>query len=76
MNSVEYGSPQRRKRVFICAGRICGGTIARALPVLEPVGAFLSERGLTLHPQKTRVARLEDGFTFLSREYLRKKYGL
>lgn len=42
--------------------------------VLELLGEFLAERGLHLSKEKTTIAKLEDGFTFLSRTYIRKGY--
>ena len=40
--------------------------------VLELLQEFLAERGLHLSKEKTTIAKLEDGFTFLSRTYIRK----
>lgn len=40
--------------------------------VLEILSEFLTERGLRLSAEKTVIARVEDGFTFLSRTYIRK----
>lgn len=40
--------------------------------VLGLIGEFLAARGLYLSAEKTRICRIEDGFTFLSRTYVRK----
>ena len=40
--------------------------------VLEILKEFLEVRGLKLSPDKTKVALVADGFTFLSRTYIRK----
>jgi len=40
--------------------------------VLELLNSFLAERGLHLSAEKTTIASLEEGFTFLSRTYIRK----
>lgn len=39
---------------------------------LELLRTFLDERGLTLSEEKTTVCKVADGFTFLSRTYVRK----
>lgn len=39
---------------------------------LHAVRAFLAERGLVLSAEKTKICRLDEGFTFLSRTYIRK----
>lgn len=39
---------------------------------LETVRSFLAERGLSLSKEKTKICKIEDGFTFLSRTYIRK----
>lgn len=39
---------------------------------LETVRSFLAERGLSLSEEKTKICKIEDGFTFLSRTYIRK----
>ena len=41
--------------------------------VQEKLAAWLKPRGLTIHPDKTRIARLEDGFDFLG--FNVRKYG-
>lgn len=41
--------------------------------VLEALRSFLSERGLTLSEEKTKICNVEEGFTFLSRTYIRKE---
>lgn len=41
----------------------------QAVKLLE---SFLAERGLTLSKEKTRICKVSDGFTFLSRTYIRK----
>ena len=43
-----------------------------AQTVLETLCAFLDERGLTLSEEKTGVSNIKDGFTFLSRTYIKK----
>ncbi len=43
--------------------------VGRALSLLKE---FLAERGLTLSEEKTQICHVEDGFTFLSRTYIRK----
>ena len=40
--------------------------------VIEILKDFLSVRGLSLSPEKTKVVNVADGFTFLSRSYIRK----
>lgn len=40
--------------------------------VLEALAPFLAERGLTLSEEKTEIHSIEEGFTFLSRTYIRK----
>lgn len=40
--------------------------------VLECMANFLDERGLRLSPEKTKVCNVNEGFTFLSRTYVRK----
>ena len=40
--------------------------------VLECLNEFLEERGLVLSKEKTKVCHIDDGFTFLSRTYIRK----
>ena len=37
--------------------------------IWKSVEGFLSKRGLTLSPEKTRVINVNDGFVFMSREY-------
>lgn len=39
---------------------------------LGTVRNFLAERGLSLSEEKTKVCNIDDGFTFLSRTYVRK----
>lgn len=41
--------------------------------VLEILKEFLSVRGLHLSPEKTKVVNVAEGFTFLSRTYIRKE---
>lgn len=43
-----------------------------AQKTLELLRSFLDERGLTLSEEKTTVCKVADGFTFLSRTYIRK----
>ena len=40
--------------------------------VLECLQAFLAERGLNLSEEKTKICAVSDGFTFMSRTYIRK----
>lgn len=40
--------------------------------VIELLKDFLDERGLTLSEDKTKVCKVTEGFTFLSRSYIRK----
>lgn len=40
-----------------------------AVNILEIVRNYLGERGLMLSDTKTKISRVEDGFTFVSREY-------
>ena len=40
--------------------------------VIELLKTFLDERGLTLSEDKTKICKVADGFTFLSRSYFRK----
>lgn len=40
--------------------------------VLQCLASFLDERGLVLSSEKTKVCHIDDGFTFLSRTYIRK----
>jgi len=40
--------------------------------VVEHLRSFLAERGLHLSDEKTKICAVEDGFTFLSRTYVRK----
>ena len=41
--------------------------------VLDILKEFLEARGLRLSPNKTKLSLVSDGFTFLSRSYIRKK---
>ena len=43
-----------------------------AQTVVELLKIFLDERGLTLSEDKTKVCKITDGFTFLSRSYIKK----
>ena len=43
-----------------------------AQAVVELLKIFLDERGLTLSENKTKVCKITDGFTFLSRSYIKK----
>lgn len=43
-----------------------------ALIALDHIRGFLAERGLHLSEEKTKICSVEDGFTFLSRTYVRK----
>jgi len=43
-----------------------------AQEVVELLKDFLDERGLTLSEDKTKVCKVTEGFTFLSRSYIRK----
>lgn len=40
--------------------------------VLEHLREFLAERGLHLSDEKTKICKVSEGFTFLSRTYIRK----
>lgn len=40
--------------------------------ILALVKDFLAERGLSISEEKTHICNVEDGFTFLSRTYIRK----
>lgn len=40
--------------------------------ILKTVMDFLNERGLILSPDKTRICKVEDGFSFLAREYIKR----
>ncbi|MBK8906690.1 MAG: CRISPR-associated endonuclease Cas1 [Rhodospirillales bacterium] len=44
---------------------------SRAAGALERMAALLAEHGLELHPEKTRIVRFENGFTFLGRLFVR-----
>lgn len=44
-----------------------------AQKVVELLRAFLDERGLTLSEDKTKICEVAEGFTFLSRTYIRKR---
>lgn len=46
--------------------------VETAHQVLELVKAFLATRGLFLSDEKTAICHIEDGFTFMSRTYVRK----
>lgn len=48
-------------------------TMEDAQRVVEILRAFLGERGLILSDEKTKICEVKDGFTFLSRTYVRKK---
>lgn len=41
--------------------------------VIELLREFLDERGLTLSEDKTKICEVAEGFTFLSRTYIRKR---
>ncbi len=41
--------------------------------IVEILRAFLNERGLILSDEKTKICYISDGFTFLSRTYVKKK---
>lgn len=43
-----------------------------AYRVLELIKAFLAVRGLHLSEEKTAICNIDDGFTFMSRTYIRK----
>ena len=43
-----------------------------ATKVIELLKSFLDERGLTLSTEKTHICKVSEGFTFLSRTYIRK----
>lgn len=43
-----------------------------AQKVRQCLDVFLAERGLAFSAEKTRVCRVKDGFTFLSRTYIKK----
>ena len=43
-----------------------------AQAVVELLKIFLDERGLTLSENKTKICKITDGFTFLSRSYIKK----
>ena len=40
--------------------------------VLECLSGFLAERGLNLSEKKTKICNIDEGFSFLSRTYIRK----
>lgn len=40
--------------------------------VIDALKVFLDERGLRLSPEKTKICRVNEGFTFLSRFYVKK----
>ena len=40
--------------------------------VLELIKTFLAQRGLSMSDEKTRICNIEDGFTIMSRTYIRK----
>lgn len=44
---------------------------ARAEGALERMAALLAEKGLALHPEKTRIVRFQDGFRFLGHLFFR-----
>ena len=46
-------------------------TQARAEDALEDVCVFLRERGLALHPEKTRIVSFDDGFRFLGHLFVK-----
>lgn len=41
--------------------------------IVEALSSFLDERGLALSREKTQICDVEDGFTFLSRTYIKKQ---
>lgn len=45
---------------------------AAAQTVIKCLKSFLAERGLSLSEEKTKVCKVTEGFTFLSRTYIRK----
>lgn len=47
-------------------------TMEDAHRTVEILRAFLDERGLVLSDEKTKICEVKDGFTFLSRTYVRK----
>ncbi len=51
---------------------ITARTQSDAEKILECLINFLDERGLRLSPEKTKICRVTEGFTFLSRTYIRK----
>ncbi len=55
---------------FIITGKSKSVLVNNVLPTVEK---FLSERGLTLSPAKTKITYIKDGFEFLSQHF--KKYG-
>jgi len=48
---------------------ICCPTEARATEALEAARRRLEELQLTLHPEKTKIVRFDDGFTFLGHAF-------
>lgn len=51
---------------------ITARTMEDAERILECLGDFLAVRGLDLSKEKSRISAVSDGFTFLSRTYIRR----
>lgn len=52
---------------------VCCRSEERAMQVWEIVQEFLAERGLALHPEKSYITTIDEGFDFLSRWYQAEK---
>ena len=40
--------------------------------IIQIIAEFLAQRGLRLHPDKTAIVNIHDGFDYLGRHYQRK----
>jgi RNA-directed DNA polymerase len=45
---------------------VCASNREKIEPAKSTIGEWLEPRGLTLHPEKTRIVHINDGFNFLS----------
>ena len=76
--AVHLATIPRRSRVnfiryaddFIITGKSKNLLVNNVLPTVEK---FLSDRGLSLSPEKTKITYIKDGFEFLSQNF--RKYG-
>src|SRR6266446_6133368 len=54
---------------------LCNGTRAEAQQIKEEVGGILTEMGLTLSEEKTKITHITEGFIFLGYQIIRKVSG-